>query len=189
MRTSGTQGTGRGGPGRTAPCSTRAGRGAALGALMAAAVLPAVAPRPSTLLARLADAGQATDPTAPLVALLTLLAWACAAHLLLIALLTLGARLPGTVGRHLDAAARHVAPVALRRLVAVALGLGVAVGATGGPAAAVPLPSTSRAAAPTSAPSPLVPSLDHPVAQAAARPEPRADGTAPSAHDRRRPAR
>lgn len=108
-----------------------------LGAAVAALLLLLAAPSPGSAVRALRAAADATDPTGPLVALVALLAWVLAGWLLLTALLTTGAHLPGLVGRLLDAVARRVAPAAVRRAVEVALGLTVAVGALGAsPAAA-----------------------------------------------------
>ncbi|MCW2606558.1 MAG: hypothetical protein JWO60_1251, partial [Frankiales bacterium] len=94
------------------------------GALTAAAALVLAAPSPLASLRTLADAGAAAQVTDPLVALLALLAWLCAAYLLAVAALTLGSRLPGVLGPALQAVTRLVAPAALRRALEVALGVG-----------------------------------------------------------------
>lgn len=98
------------------------------------------APLPRTALAQLLDAGTATTPTGPLVAAIALLAWLAAGWLALTTVLTLAARLPGLAGRASAAAARRVAPAAVRSAVEVALGVTVAVGLTSTPALAAAEP-------------------------------------------------
>lgn len=115
-------------------------------------LLLATAPPPAAAVALLQDPATAADPTAPVVALLSLLAWLLVGWLALTVALTAGSRLPGRVGRALAAVARRTAPVAVRRAVEVALGMTVAVGALGTPAAAAPLDHGS-AAAPAGVPS------------------------------------
>ena len=124
-------------------------RGTAAGTALAVVALLAAAPRPAEAVRQLRDAGAATaDPTAPLVAAVSLLAWALAAWLLVTVVLTLVARRRGTAGRLAGAVVRRVAPVAVRRAVEVALGLTVVVGGVASPAvAAVDLPATPGAPA------------------------------------------
>lgn len=123
---------------------------------VAGVVLARCAP-PADCLRALAAAGATTDPTAPLVAALALLAWACTAYLLLLAALTLGARLPGPAGHALAGVLRRLAPGVLRRALELALGLAVVAGplAGGSPATAdsggrppAPAPSAAAPAAP-----------------------------------------
>ena len=170
------------------------------------AVLLLAAPSPPAAAANLRAAAGATDPAAPLVAAVALAAWALATWLLLVAVATAGAQLPGLAGRSCAALARRVAPAAVRRAVQVALGLTVAAGtcaavaapahasgSTGGRPPAVPAldwPTTARPAASTPAdaspagPS-TAPSLDWPAptvahaAPTAARPAPTAVRPAP----------
>lgn len=118
---------------------------AAAGAAGALLLLAAPAPTSALELLREPPAG---DPVAPLVGLLSLLAWLLAGWLLLGVSMTAGAHLPGGVGRLASAAARAVVPTALRRAVELALGLTVLVGATASPAAA------SSATAPSAPPPP-----------------------------------
>ena len=73
-------------------------RTAVLAALAAAVVLLLAAPTPATSLAVLVDPDSAGSPTAPLVALVALLAWCLAAYLLVVTALTAGAHLPGAAG-------------------------------------------------------------------------------------------
>jgi nucleoid-associated protein YgaU len=125
---------------------------AAAGTVTAVAVLLMAAPAPGAALRQVRDAGAAADPTAPLVALLSLLAWALAGWLLLTVAATTGGHLPGRAGRLLRALARRVAPVAVRRTIEATLGLTVAVGALGAsPALASPGPPTGPASAPVAA--------------------------------------
>ena len=64
-----------------------------------------------------------TDPTAPLVAVATLLAWACIAWLALVCVLATVAAVPGAVGRAAARLARVCTPWAVRRLLAGTLGI------------------------------------------------------------------
>lgn len=150
--------------------------------LAASAALVAAAPGPLASLRTLADAGSAADVAGPLVALLTLLAWVCAAYLLTVAALTAGSRLPGLAGAALAAVARVAAPAGLRRALEVALGVTLAVGTLAGTAAAAgPVAADSGLSVQVemqAGPAPVVappPSLDHPVTGATAAPPPSLD--------------
>ena len=108
----------------------------AAGAVAAAVLLALAAPDPATALRRL-QTGTAADPTAPLVAVLALVAQLLVVWLAVVVLLTLAAHLPGLPGRACARVARRVAPAAVRRAVEVALGVAVTVGVMGAvPAAA-----------------------------------------------------
>ena len=164
-----------------------------LGGAAAAGVLLAASPPPARALAVLCSPSVAAQPVEPLVAAVALLAWALACWLLLVALLTGGSRLPGLLGSACAHVLRRSAPAAVRRAVAVALGVGVALGSTGGSAAAAnPAPSVAAAAAPQ--PSALA--LGGPVRDLAPRadrvqdPAPDLDwpATSPSARHARPPA-
>jgi nucleoid-associated protein YgaU len=111
-----------------------------------------------------------TDATAPLVGAVGLLAWACTAYLVLLAALTLGARLPGPAGRALAAVLRRAAPLVLRRGLALALGLAVVAGplAAGSPASADDGGPGRAATATAETGAPGTAGLDWPVAPAAA---------------------
>ena len=113
--------------------------------LAALAVAVLAAPRPAEGLATLL-APSAGPPAALLVAVLGLLVQALAAWLLVVAVLTLGARAPSTVGRACRAVLRRCAPVAVRRTVALALGAGLALGLPTPATAATPGPTTSTGA-------------------------------------------
>lgn len=102
---------------------------ALLGAVGAALLLLAVAPAPPAALRTLREAGSAPDPTAPVVAVVCLLAWLLASWLLVAVAVTAGGHLPGLAGRGAAALARRLAPATVRRTVELALGLTVAVGA------------------------------------------------------------
>jgi len=118
-----------------------------LGTAAAALLLLVAAPSPAASVGTLREAGSATDQTAPLVALLSLLAWVLAAWLLLTVAVTAGGHLPGLAGRALAALSRRIAPATVRKAVEVALGLTVAVGVLGAsPAAASPGPVAGPAA-------------------------------------------
>lgn len=106
----------------------------------AAGLLLLAAPWPGESMRVLRDAATATDPTAPLVAAVALLAWLLTAWLALTLVLTLAAQVPGATGRVAAGAVRRVAPAALRRVAAGLLGLGMVTGTlTGASAAAAPL--------------------------------------------------
>lgn len=109
-------------------------------ALAAAALLLVCAPGPAESVQTLRSPQVAADVTAPLVAAVALLAWALAAWLLVTALLTAGSRLPGWAGTAAGALLRRVAPAAVRRAVALALGVGVSVGGLGVSAASAATP-------------------------------------------------
>jgi hypothetical protein len=153
----------------------------ALLVLSLAPVLAVVAPSPL--------ASASTDVTAPLVAVVGLLAWACTGWLLLVVAVTVGGRLPGTVGQHAHRLSLHVAPASVRSLVRVALGAGVAAAVLSGPslayADATPPPAVSSSyewpgvsteATPSPLPSSLPVSLDWPGTTTA--PSPAAGPTA-----------
>lgn len=119
----------------------------AAGASAAAAALLLAAPTPAAALRQLRT-GTAADPTAPLVAALTLGAQALVLWLAVIVLLTLAARLPGLPGRAFALLGRRAAPLAVRHAVEVALGITVAVGVVGAvPAAAATAPLATSASA------------------------------------------
>ena len=140
----------------------------------AAALLLTTGPTPTGALAAL-QAGAASDPTAPVVALGTLLAWPLAAWLLTTVALTAGGGLPGLAGGACRALVRHVAPGAWRRSVEVALGLTVVVGVVGAPPAAAepaaPAPTVSLDWAAAADPAAAGPGVDLDWA-AAAEPAP-----------------
>ncbi len=107
----------------------------------ALAGLLACAPAPSTAMRTLAElsavgalAGE--DVTAPVIALLSLVAWVLAGWLLVATALTAGSHLPGVGGRAGAAVLRRMAPATVRRCLEVALGLTVATGVAAGPASA-----------------------------------------------------
>ena len=113
-----------------------------------AAALLLTAPGPRSALRSLTVAGPPADPTAQLVAAITLLAWALAGWLVLTVVLTSGAELGGRTGTACTALLRRTAPAMLRRAVALALGVGVVLGGAGTASAAGPeSPAPSSAAA------------------------------------------
>jgi nucleoid-associated protein YgaU len=113
-----------------------------------AGLLLATAPSPGRAVHTLATAAAATDPLAPLMALVALAAWLLAGWVTLAAILTAGGRLPGLAGRVARGACRRIAPRALRRLLELALGLTVAAGTLGAsPAVAAPVPTPPPAVA------------------------------------------
>jgi hypothetical protein len=133
--------------------------------LVAGAALPALllatGPTPAQALRTLETAQQASDAVAPLVALLTVVAWCLLGWLALVAV---GVWTAGRGGRPAGAAAAvvgRIAPAGVRRLVALSLGLSVA--------AAVATASPALADTDSHAPGPRLPvaSLDWPTATAA----------------------
>lgn len=143
------------------------------GALAASLALLVAAPSPVQLAARVVHptrSGLAVDPTAPLVAVLALLAWLTAVYLLLVAMVAVGSQVPGVVGAACRALLRRVAPATLRRAVELALGIGLTVGSVAGlagPAAAQEQPAAAAR--------PLAAVLDHPLASPPASPGPSLD--------------
>jgi nucleoid-associated protein YgaU len=109
----------------------RVARWSGIGAL---ALLLLAAPGPQSALEAL-TAAPAGDPTAPVVAAAALAAYLLVGWLLVVSLLTAGERLPGAVGRAAGGLGRRVAPAAVRRGVALTLGLTLSAGALGGTAA------------------------------------------------------
>jgi nucleoid-associated protein YgaU len=110
-------------------------------------LLVATGQGPASAWVTLSGAGTAADPVAPLLALITLLAWTTTGWLLVTVAATAGGHLPGDTGRLLAGLARRLAPVAVRRTVELTLGLTVVAGGLAGPAAA-----SSTAPAPAAAP-------------------------------------
>lgn len=123
---------------------------AALVLLLLCAPLPADALATLLHSTALGEVTATSDATAPVVAAAALVAWSLAAWLLLTAALAGASRCPGKVGSICAAAARAVAPAAVRRAVSVLLGVGVAVGGLGAQAASAAVPG---AASDRSAPS------------------------------------
>lgn len=123
-------------------------RGTAVATAGSLAVLLLSAPSPRVALRVLADAGGSTDPTAPLVAAVSLLAWAVTGWLVLTVVVVLLSRVPGLLGRTARGLARRVAPTTVRRAVEAALGITVAVGVVV-PTAALAAPTTLPTAAAT----------------------------------------
>ena len=112
----------------------------ALVVLAIAPVVTLVSAAPSTAARALTTAPGPADPTAPLMAALALVAWACTGWLLLVVVTTWGGHLPGVAGRRARSTAERLAPASLRALVRVAVGLSVASGVVGGPSAACAAP-------------------------------------------------
>jgi hypothetical protein len=108
-----------------------------------AVLLLLAAPGPGTAWVALQGAPRAADPFAPVLAGITLVAWLLVAWLMTTVLVTAGGHLPGRLGSRLAAAARLVAPAAVRRAVELSLGLTVLVGALTTPASAAPTPAAS----------------------------------------------
>lgn len=146
-----------------------------VGASAAAAGLAWAAPDPATAWDTLRAAGTAADPTAPLLAAVTLTAQLLLGWLALTAALCLLERLPGAGGRAAALLAGRVAPAALRRVVAVGLGCAVAT-APAVPALALGPPAQAAASSPASLDWPVadVGELDWPTTPAPPGPPPAA---------------
>ncbi len=145
-----------------------------------------LAPHPRAALAGLSGPPQA-DPTAPLVAAVGLVGWLLVLWLAAVVLALLAARLPGALGALGAHVASSIAPAAVRRGLALALGLGLAAGSpaawaagnpSGGPALDWPLTVSAPSHA-VPGPTPAGPTLldwpgavAAPVATAPAAPEP-----------------
>ena len=95
---------------------------------LAGAALLTLAPPPIAAWELLRHPGGATEPTAPLLGLVVLAAWALTAQLLIGAVLAAAGHLPGLLGRLCEAVAARLVPVAVRRTVSVALGAGLILG-------------------------------------------------------------
>jgi hypothetical protein len=135
-----------------------AARALRLGGLASIAVIALVAAAPpSRALPALLSPSAAADPAAPLVALIALVAWALLVWLSLVGTVTLAGGLPGVAGRAAAGVARRIAPAAVRRLVALALGATLTTGVAGS--------ATAYAAPPgPPGPGPVAASLDWPTA-------------------------
>ena len=144
----------------------------------AAGALALAVGSPATALQALRPAGPTAPLTGPLVGALALLAWAALAWLLLLAALTLLAGRGGRPGRLGAAVLQRAAPAALRRAVALALGVGVVLGSAGA-AGAAPAP-TPPVATPVAGPSLDWPGL-HPAPAPAPASAPAAAPAAPPA--------
>jgi LysM repeat protein len=142
--------------------------------LVVGVLLVAAAPTPAAAVTTLRTSSSASDAVLPLVALVALLAWSLLAWLTVLTAVVLARRLPGIAGRSAAAAARGMAPAAIRQLVEIALGLSVAAGVlAAGPASASPsIPPSPPAAsatldwpsAPTPAPAPASAPAPAPIA-------------------------
>lgn len=143
------------------------GRVRSMGLLGLSGVLLVVAPGPTSLVTSVTDG--TGDPTAPLLAVIGLLAWTCATLLLASTALSAAATwLPGLPGRLAGAAARW-APRPLRRVGELALGITVTTAVLTGSAwaedAARPVSTTAVQVAAAAA---QAPGLDWPAPQVAA---------------------
>lgn len=136
---------------RSTACSTPASGAASVAVVLVAVglALLATAPSPSESLRTLRGltaVADPLDPTAPVVALLGMVAWALTAYLALGAGLVLLGRAPGLPGRLASAVARRTVPVAVRRTVETLLGAGLVLGTLGAvPATAATPPVTAAA--------------------------------------------
>ncbi|MCW2714220.1 MAG: Peptidoglycan-binding lysin domain protein [Frankiales bacterium] len=134
--------------------------------LIAVLAVAVTAPRPGSALSQLAGPGAATDPFAPLVAGVSLLAWVVAAWLALSVVVTVASDCGGWTGRIGRALSRRLVPAVLRRALQLGLGLTVAVGALGATTVSA---SALDPVAPSSSPAPANPagpSLDWPTVPA-----------------------
>lgn len=158
---------------RSTACSTPASGAASVAVVLVAVglALLAMAPSPSESLRTLRGltaVADPLDPTAPVVALLGLVAWALTAYLALGAGLVLLGRAPGLPGQLASAVARRTVPVPVRRTVETLLGAGLALGTLGAvPATAatpqVTAPAESAAAESAAADTAATVSFDWPV--------------------------
>jgi hypothetical protein len=158
------------------------------GPVAAAGLLLVCAPTPPAALSVLREPASPTDASAPLIALVALLAWALLGWLTAVAGCLAAARLPGIAGQAGALVSRRIAPAALRRAVETALGLTLAAAALGStpafasdatparppalPAAAAldwPSPAVDLDWNPTAAPAPAAPALPAVAPSAAAR--------------------
>ena len=121
--------------GRRSQIARAAALCAALVGLLAFAPSPPAAVRTLRALST-GSALRAMDVTAPVVAVLSLLAWLLAGWLLVATVLTACSRLPGLGGRAGATVLRRIAPATVRRCLEIALGLTVATGVAAGPASA-----------------------------------------------------
>jgi nucleoid-associated protein YgaU len=96
-------------------------------------LLAALTPTPSVATGALT--APSADPTAPLLAVVALAAWACTAWLGVVVAVTWADRLPGVAGRAARRAGSHLAPHAVRALARVAIGGAVAASVFAGSAA------------------------------------------------------
>lgn len=120
-----------------------------LGAGLALGLLLLAAPSPAAALRQLGEPAPGDEVTAPLLALVSLVAWSLASWLGVVVALTAGAALPGHTGRLTRAVGRRIAPTAVRRVVAVALGMSAVAGVVGAPPAAAAPGFVSLLAAPS----------------------------------------
>lgn len=153
----------------------------ALAAVIAGSTLLALAPRPAQAARLLAGTVSShdrwTDPTAPVLGLVCLVAWLLAGWLVLAALILLAVRLPGLSGRVAAAVAVRVVPPAVRRCLEVVVGASLALTTV----AALPAVADGPGAAATPTASD---SLDWPTLPATGRPV----RTTPTASTARGPA-
>jgi resuscitation-promoting factor RpfA len=140
----------RAGSRSAAPVSVRTG--VCLAALVTAGtVLHALAPSPLAALRDLGTAADAADPLAPVVVVASAGAWALVGWLAAVVAGTAATGLPGAAGRIAGCLTALVAPVAVRRAVAMTLGVSVATGML-----AAPVSATGRAGhLPTTGPPPV----------------------------------
>lgn len=134
-------------------------RAAGIATATTAAVLLS-GPTPAASVRTLCGTPSSSDPLAPLLALVALVAWALLGWLLVVAAAALTARAPGLAGRIAGAVVDRIAPATVRRVVEVCLGLTMAAGALG------PSPASASPAGPPAPPPPAA-SLDWPMAAAA----------------------
>lgn len=147
---------------------TRAAPTTLVGGLLAAPLGAAlVLPAPPAAWQAMTGPAATTDPTAPLLGLVALVAWALTGWLSAGVVLALAGRLPGLLGRLAAAVAARTVPAVVRRGVGLAVGTTLALGTTGALPATAATPDARPAAAPVSA-TPV--SLDWPAAAPAAAP-------------------
>ena len=115
----------------------------ASGLLLAAAGEP-----PAAALRSLSTLSASANPTAPVVAAVTVLAWLLVIWLAVVVVVGAAAALPGAGGRTAAALARRLSPAAVRRIIELGLGVTLAATATGAsPALAAASPNPPAPAA------------------------------------------
>ena len=135
-------------------CTSLAGTAFVVALLLAA-------PRPNQAVVILMHPSAAADPLAPVLAAVSVLAWALTGWLLLVCLTTAAEQLPGLLGWSARLLGHRIAPRAIRHAAALALGVSALTGVVGTEAALAATPATAVAAS-TSGPS-APPALDWPT--------------------------
>ncbi len=115
-------------------------------------LLAAAGEAPGVAVRALSTVSASADPTAPVVAAATVLAWLLVIWLSVMVAVSAAADLPGAVGRTAAALARLVTPAVLRRIIELGLGVTLAATATGTSSALAAAEAGSRTPAADLAP-------------------------------------